>query len=107
MEAERLHTGASATVALLNRFQAWLHARYPWALGRPWYRILLFQNLWDPQRALTGFWTYFDLFRSGAPPHALTPVGKRMFKTNPGLEDMSEQERESWRRRLNEIFYTE
>jgi hypothetical protein len=106
IEAKRAHTGVSPTAALLENFNAWLNARHPWALGRPWDRILGFQNLWDPERSLTAFWTYFDLFRNSESPDALTPVAKQMFETNPGLDDMTEAQRESWKQQLNRIFYT-
>jgi hypothetical protein len=107
IEAERVHTGVSSTAALLDNFQLWLEARYPWALGRPWHRILRFQNLWCPERSLDAFWTHFDLFRNGEPPDALTPTGKHMFETNPGLDEMSEKQRKSWKQQLNRIFYIE
>ncbi len=107
MEAERTHTGVSSTEALLENFQSWLNARCPWALGRPWYRIIQFENLWNQERSLTAFWTYFDLFRSGEPPDAPTPVAKHMFDTNPALADMTEVQRKSWKRQLNKIFHNE
>jgi hypothetical protein len=107
VEAERLHTGASPTADLLNRFEAWLNARNPWALGRHWRRILEFQNLWDPERSLTAFWTCFDLFRSGETPDALTPGGKQMFETNADIEEMTAEELEVWKQKLNRIFHTQ
>jgi hypothetical protein len=106
IEAERAHAGVSATASLLDSFQVWMNARHPWALGRPWQRILLFQNLLNEDRALAAFWTYFELFRKGELPDALTPVGKRHYETNPGLEGMSELERKAWKQQLNRIFYS-
>jgi hypothetical protein len=107
MEAERIHTGTSATAVLLGEFQVWLEARYPWALGRPWHRILSFQNLWHADGTLAAFWTHFDLFRHGESPDAMTPAAKHLFETDPGVEDMSEAERNAWQRNLNRIFYRE
>jgi hypothetical protein len=106
IEAERAHAGASATASLLDNFQAWMNARHSWALGRPWQRIFLFQNLGE-DRAVTAFWTFFEMFRKGELPDALTPVGKRLYETNSDLEGMSESERTAWKKKLNQIFYTE
>ena len=91
----------------MDGFDRWLQQRNPWALGRPWHRILSFQNLWMPERAFTAFWTHFDLFRNGEPPDAMTPVAKQLFDQNSGLADMSDDERKSWQENLNRIFYTE
>ena len=107
VEAEHVHSGVSPTAALLEKFQAWMNARCPWSLARPWDRILQFQNLWDPERSLTAFWTCFDLFRDGEPPDALTPVAQSMFNTNPDLAGMTEAERKAWKQQLKQIFYTE
>lgn len=106
IEAERLYTGISATATVLEHFQIWMNARYPWALGRPWHRILLFQNLWNAERSLAGFWTHFDLFHEGQQPDAMTATAQHLFETNPGLADMSEEERKAWQRQLNRIFYS-
>ena len=107
IEAQHVHTATPSTAVLFDAFQSWMHARYSWALGRAWHRILVFQNLWDPERAFTAFWTHFDLFRSGEPPDALTPTAMRMFESNPDLNRMSDSEVQEHKRRLNRIFYTE
>jgi hypothetical protein len=107
IEAERLFTGISATATVLESFQIWMSARYPWTLGRPWHRVLLFQNLWDSERSLIGFWTHFDLFQDGRQPDAMTPKAEHLFETNPGLKDMSEAQRKAWQRQLDRIFYRE
>jgi hypothetical protein len=108
VEAERVHTGVSETAALLERFQAWLNVRHPWALGRAWHRILLFQNLWAQAWAITAFWTYFDMFQKGELPDALTPAGKKVFEKvfeEGDAEDMAESEREDRKKQFNRIFY--
>lgn len=104
-EAEHLHTGASPTGAMVESFQAWLNARHPWALERPWHRILRFQNLWHESWAITAFWTYFDMFRKGAEPEALTPIGQGLLD-GANLDNLSESERRERKKLFNRIFYT-
>ena len=89
----------------MDGFQVWMNARHCWALGRHWHRVLTFQN-WDAHQSLRAFWTYFEMFRKGELPDALTPVAKHLFETNPGLESMSELERQAHQQSLNRIFYS-
>lgn len=37
----------------------------------------------------------------------MTPVATRLFETSPDLEDMSEEQREFFKQKLNQILYRE
>jgi hypothetical protein len=102
---EKDHLLDSPTEAKFIRFQAWVNARHPWSLDRPWDRVLMLQNLNSEERAINDFRTYFQLFSSGESADAMSPVAKDLFESNSGLQNMSEEERNSHKRGLNKIFH--
>jgi hypothetical protein len=102
---EKDHLKDSPTEARFIRFQEWVNRRHPWSLGRPWDKVLMLQNLKSEERAINHFRTYFQLFSSGEPADAMSPVAKNLFDTNPGLKNMPEEERNSHKKGLNKIFH--
>ena len=102
---EKDQNETSPTEQKFIRFQEWVNARHPWSLGRPWARVLMFQNLDNEERAIKDFRNYFQLFSSGEPPDAMSQVAKNLFESNPGLESMSKEERDDHKKALNKIFH--
>ena len=65
----------------------------------------MLQNLNSEERAINDFRTYFQLFSSGESAEAMSPVAKDLFESNSGLQNTSEEERNSHKRGLNKIFH--
>lgn len=54
----------------LEMFQHWLDERYPFAKGRPWFKLFYFLEIGSNKRALESFYEHLEMFLEGDEPNA-------------------------------------